>query len=68
MTVREVVELLRTAKAIQLCYGVSAVSFDKDDMLQMAAYGDYAVHSIEGCMDDHYEISVLMRPVRGGEV
>lgn len=68
MTVREVVELLKTAKTITLGYGASAVPFDKNDMLQMEAYGDYIVHSIEACGDDYYEVSVLMRPVRGGEV
>lgn len=66
MTVREVVSLLKTAKTITLGYGASAVPFDKLDMLQMDAYGDYIVHSIECTGDGYYEVNVLMRPVLGG--
>lgn len=66
MNVREVVGLLRTAKTIVLGYGASAVPFDKDDMLQMDAYGDYVVYEIKGDADDYYEINVLMRPVKEG--
>ncbi len=66
MTVREVVGLLKTAKKIVLGYGASAVPFDRDDMLQMDAYGDYIVFSIEGDADGYYEVNVLMRPVKEG--
>ena len=66
MTVREVIGLLKTAKTIMLGYGASVVPFDKNDMLQMAAYGDYTVDSIIGRGDDYYEVSVLMRPFKEG--
>ena len=65
MTVKEVVRLLKYAKSISLGYGDHAVKFDPQDMLAVEAYGEFSVDSIN-CEDGHYEVNILMRPVREG--
>lgn len=65
MNVKAIIGLLKDAKKIMLGYGASAVPFDKNDMLQMSAYGDYAVESIEGGGDGYYEVNIRMTPVKG---
>lgn len=64
MTVKEVVRLLKSAKSISLGYGDNAVTFDPHDTLAIEAYGDFVVDAIN-CNDGHYEVNILMRPVKG---
>ena len=64
VTVKEVVRLLKTANSISLGYGDHAVKFDTNDTLATEAYGDFVVDQIH-CDDGDYEISILMRPVKG---
>ena len=64
MTVKEVVRLLKSAKSISLGYGDHAVEFDPRDTLAIEAYGEFVVDSIR-CVDEHYEVNILMRPVKG---
>lgn len=65
-TVREVCGLLKESQKIVIGYGEGAVPLDKNDMLMMAAYGDFMVQSIIGDADGYFEINVLMQPVKGG--
>ena len=68
MTVKEAVNVLKTAKTIVLGYGDSAIQFKRDDYLMMDAYGSYCVDRIRASgEDEYYEISIAMRPVKEGE-
>lgn len=68
MTVKEAVNVLKTAKTIVLGYGDSAIEFKKDDGLMMDAFGGYCVDKIRAAGDDeYYEIDIAMRPVKAGE-
>ena len=66
MTVKEVVSVLKTAKKIVLGCGANAVPFDKDDSLQLDAFGNYVVDEIRAEGDGYYEVNIAMRPVKGG--
>lgn len=68
MTVKEVCAVLKTAKKIVLGYGASAVTFDKDDLLMMDAYGNYIVDEIRGDADGYYEVNIAMRFMKEGAV
>ena len=67
MTVKEAVNVLKTAKTIVLGYGDSAIEFKKDDGLMMDAFGNYCVNRIRAAEDEYYEIDIAMRPVKAGE-
>ncbi len=67
MTVKETISLLKTAKKIVLGYGANAISFDKDDILSMEAFGDFRVDEIRGEGEGYYEVNILMRPIRKGD-
>ena len=66
MNVREAARLLKRAKEVKIVWNGNAVDLDKDDMLMMDAYGNYAVDEIatieEGCV----ELIIAMRPVKEG--
>lgn len=66
MTVREVCAVLKTAKKIMLGYGGNAVSFDKDDLLMMDAYGGYIVDEIRVDADGYYEVNIAMNFIKEG--
>lgn len=66
MNVREAVKTLKRAKAINLVWCGNVIQFDKDDMLMMDAYGQYAVDEIAATEDGNYEVVVAMRPVKEG--
>lgn len=68
MTVREVCAVLKTAKKIVLGYGANAVSFDKDDLLMMDAYGNYIVDEIRGDADGYYEVNIAMQFIKEGAI
>ena len=66
MNVREVCGLLKDAKAIMLGYAETAIPFNKNDVLMMDAYGQYAVEKIRSMGDEVYEIDLLLVPVKEG--
>lgn len=68
MTVKDAVQVLKTAKTIMLGYGANAVPFDKDDMLMLDAYGKYIVCEIRAEGEDYYEVSIAMQPMKEGGV
>lgn len=67
ITVKDAVEVLKTAKTIALGYASSAIPFSADDPLMMDAYGSYLVDDIKCCGNDYYEVSVVLRPVKVGD-
>lgn len=66
MTVKDAIKVLKHAKSIDLTYSANAVPFDHHDALMVEAYGDYVVDEIRSDRDEHYEISIAMRPVKVG--
>lgn len=66
MTVKEVVSVLKSAKKIMFCWGGLGVTLDRDDGLQMDAFGDYVVSEIAGgeLEPGTYEITIAMVPVK----
>lgn len=67
MTVRDAVAVLKKANKIVLGWDGNAVPLNKDDFLQMDAYGKYVVSEIMACGEDCYELDIAMRPVKEGE-
>lgn len=65
MNVKEAVKLLKRAKEVMIVWNGNAIPFDKDDLLMMDAYGNYAVDEI-AATDDVYEVVIAMRPVKEG--
>jgi hypothetical protein len=69
MTVKDVVSILKFAKTIVLGWNGHIIHFDKDDLLQMDAYGKYIVESVQAVGDDedaYYEVNIAMIPVKAG--
>lgn len=64
MTVKDAIKVLKHAKNITLAYSANAIIFDINDALMMDAYGDYVVDEIRANEEEHFEISIAMRPVK----
>lgn len=69
MIVKEAIKVLKSAKEVRLCWGGLAFRLDRDDELQMDAFGSYVVSEIAAgeLTPDIYEISIAMKPVKGCE-
>lgn len=66
MNVKEAAKLLRRAKEVMIVYNGSAVNLDRDDLLMMDAYGNYAVDEIVATGEEFVELIIAMRPVKEG--
>lgn len=66
MTVKDAAMLLKTAKTITLGYGGNAIRFDKNDILSVDAYGKYLIDEIICTEDGHYELNIVIMPVKEG--
>lgn len=66
MNVKEATKLLRRAKEVMIVYNGSAVTLDRDDVLMMDAYGNYAVDEIVATGEEFVELIIAMRPVKEG--
>ena len=66
MNVKEAAKLLRRAKEVMIVYNGSAVNLDRDDLLMMDAYGNYAVDEIVATGEEIVELIIAMRPVKEG--
>lgn len=66
MTVKDAVNVLKTAEKIVLGYGANVVPFDKEDFLVMDAYGNYIVDEIRTDDGKYYEVNIAMRPIKAG--
>lgn len=64
MTVKDAIKVLKHAKDIEIAYSGNAIPFDINDALMVDAYGNYVVDEIRSNREEHYEISILMRPVK----
>lgn len=65
MTVKDALNVLKTAKKITLGYGANFIPCDVTDPFVLDAFGAYVVEEICGLGDDEYEINILMHPVKG---
>lgn len=67
MTVREIVGVLKRAKQITLGWDGNAIPLNKNDFLQMDAYGNYVVAEVVATERDCYELDLAVRLVKEGE-
>lgn len=66
MTVKDAVGVLKSAKEIRIAWSGFSIPICKDDPLQMDAFGNYVVDSIEAvaAVENSYEIIIAMVPVK----
>lgn len=67
MTVRDAVGVLKRANKIILGWDGNAVPLNRNDFLQMDAFGKYVVSEILSVGEDCYELDIAVRPVVEGE-
>lgn len=64
MTVRDAVNVLKSAKQIALGYDGNVVPFDKDSSLMMDACGGYVVEEVAYFDDGCYVIYLAVKPFK----
>ena len=68
MTVKEAISVLKSAKEIRLSWNGTSLPINREDRLQMDAFGNYVVDEISVWpeLDSVYEIVIAMTPVKVG--
>lgn len=63
-SVRDVCKLLKSVEGVNLIWDGALHWFDKNDDVQMAAFGDYAVKELEVCKTNEIGLTVVVTPLK----
>ncbi|MBR3927744.1 MAG: hypothetical protein IKJ65_01930 [Clostridia bacterium] len=67
MTVREVLNAVREAKEVKLCFAGEVLPFNRENKLMVDAFANYIVDKITAADEDYIEIDIAAKPLKVGE-